>query len=63
MSAAKYDVCGIGNAIVDVLASAKDAFLQEQGIAKGAMSLVDGERAEQLYRLMGPAREVSGGSA
>ncbi len=63
MSQQSYDVCGIGNAIVDVLAAAKDAFLQEQGLAKGAMSLVDGPRAEALYSVMGPGREVSGGSA
>jgi len=63
VNAASYDVCGIGNAIVDVLASAKDSFLQEHGIAKGTMSLIDGQRAEALYDLMGPAREISGGSA
>ncbi len=63
MSEQSYDVCGIGNAIVDVLASAKDAFLDEQKLAKGTMSLIDGQRAEALYRLMGPGREVSGGSA
>ncbi len=63
MSAQGYDVCGIGNAIVDVLASAKDTFLNEQGLTKGAMSLVDGARAEAIYKVMGPGREVSGGSA
>ncbi len=63
MNARTYDVCGIGNAIVDVLASAKEAFLAEQQLTKGAMSLIDGARAEALYAMMGPGREVSGGSA
>ncbi|GAB5467644.1 MAG: adenosine kinase [Rhodospirillales bacterium] len=63
MSERSYDVCGIGNAIVDVLASAKETFLSEQGLTKGAMSLIDGARAEALYQMMGPAREISGGSA
>ena len=57
------DVVGIGNAIVDVLSQADDAFLERQGLAKGAMTLIDGARAESLYGAMGPAREVSGGSA
>ncbi|MCS6879239.1 MAG: adenosine kinase [Geminicoccaceae bacterium] len=56
------DVLGIGNAIVDVLAYAEDALLDELGLVKGAMTLVDEERIEALYRRMGPAREVSGGS-
>ncbi len=57
------DVVGIGNAIVDVLAKASDAFLETWQIAKGGMTLIDAERAEALYAAMGPAREVSGGSA
>lgn len=57
------DVVGIGNAIVDVLASADDGFLAEWQIPKGGMTLIDAERAEALYAAMGPAREVSGGSA
>jgi sugar/nucleoside kinase (ribokinase family) len=57
------DVVGVGNAIVDVLAQAEDAFLTEQNLAKGAMTLIDGGRAEELYDLMGPGVEVSGGSA
>ncbi|MEM7226008.1 MAG: adenosine kinase [Pseudomonadota bacterium] len=57
------DVVGIGNAIVDVLSQADDAFLDREGLAKGAMTLIDGARAESLYAAMGPAREVSGGSA
>ncbi len=56
------DVVGIGNAIVDVLAQADEAFLEAQDLAKGAMTLIDGARAESLYAAMGPAVEVSGGS-
>lgn len=57
------DVVAIGNAIVDVIARCDDAFLAEQGIDKGAMTLIDAERAETLYAAMGPGVEVSGGSA
>src|SRR5216683_2968322 len=57
------DVVGIGNAIVDVIAHADESFLAEQGFAKGAMTLIDADRAEALYGLMGPAIESSGGSA
>jgi sugar/nucleoside kinase (ribokinase family) len=57
------DVVGIGNAIVDVIAHADDGFLAEQGLAKGAMTLIDAARAETLYAAMGPAIESSGGSA
>jgi sugar/nucleoside kinase (ribokinase family) len=57
------DVVGIGNAIVDVLAKADDDLLIKQGLTKGAMTLVDGARAMALYDVMGPAVEVSGGSA
>lgn len=57
------DVVGIGNAIVDVLAQADDGFLVKHDIAKGAMTLIDAARAEALYSAMGPAVEVSGGSA
>ncbi len=56
------DVLGLGNAIVDVLAYAPDSLLDELGLVKGAMTLVDEERVEFLYRRMGPAHEVSGGS-
>ncbi len=58
-----YDVVAIGNAIVDVLAHADDAFLVRHGCAKGAMTLVDANRAEALYGAMGPGAEISGGSA
>jgi sugar/nucleoside kinase (ribokinase family) len=61
--APRYDVTAIGNAIVDVLAQADDALLTKHQLAKGAMSLIDATTAERLYGIMGPGREVSGGSA
>jgi sugar/nucleoside kinase (ribokinase family) len=57
------DVLAIGNAIVDVIADADDGFLAANGLAKGAMRLIDAAEAERLYAEMGPARELSGGSA
>ncbi len=57
------DVVGIGNAIVDVLLNVEDAFLERQGMAKGAMTLIDAQRAELLYGLMDAGVECSGGSA
>ncbi len=60
---AKYDVIAIGNAIVDVMAPCADARIAELGMARGGMTLVDTGRAESLYAAMGPAREMSGGSA
>ena len=63
MDAATIDVIGIGNAIVDVIARADDAFLAAEGFAKGAMTLIDADRADALYRRMGAAIESSGGSA
>ncbi|HYM01384.1 MAG TPA: adenosine kinase [Stellaceae bacterium] len=63
MAAASFDVVGIGNAIVDVIAQADDAFLARQALVKGTMALVDAERAEALYAQMGPGIEMSGGSA
>ena len=63
MTAAKYDVLGIGNAIVDVIARADEEFLVREGLAKGSMILIDEARAEALYAMMGPATEASGGSA
>lgn len=59
----RFDVLTIGNAIVDVISTSDDAFLEQNGIIKGAMNLIDGERAELLYSKMGPALETSGGSA
>jgi len=63
MSAAQYDVVGIGNAIVDVIARADDGFLKEKKLAKGAMMLIDEAQADALYAAMGPGTESSGGSA
>jgi len=63
MQAAELDVVGIGNAIVDIIAHADDAFLDRHGMQKGAMTLVDEARAESLYDAMGPAVQLSGGSA
>jgi sugar/nucleoside kinase (ribokinase family) len=57
------DVLCIGNAIVDVIADATDDFLQREGLVKGTMRLIDAEEAERLYSHMGPAHQVSGGSA
>ncbi len=57
------DVVGIGNAIVDVIASADDAFLSEHGMRKGTMALIDEPQAETIYAAMGAAVVTSGGSA
>src|SRR3954469_13481028 len=59
----RLDVLCIGNAIVDVIANASDDFLTNEGLVKGSMRLVDAEEAERLYSHMGPAHQVSGGSA
>src|SRR5262245_30983384 len=61
--ASHFDVLGIGNAIVDVIARTGDAFLAQQKMRKGAMQLIDEAQAAKLYDAMGPAVEVSGGSA
>jgi sugar/nucleoside kinase (ribokinase family) len=58
-----FDVCAIGNALVDILADASEAFLVENRIAKGAMTLVDAEGAALLYDMIGPTVQMSGGSA
>jgi len=63
MTQASIDVVGIGNAIVDVITHAEDAFLAQEALVKGTTTLVDAARAEALYRMMGPAIEASGGSA
>ena len=63
MTALRYDVLGIGNAIVDVIARAEDDFLVAQGMHKGTMALIDEARASAIYEAMGPAVESSGGSA
>jgi sugar/nucleoside kinase (ribokinase family) len=62
MATANFDVVGIGNAIVDVIAHAEDGFLAREGLVKGTMALIDAPRAEALYQMMGPAVEISGGS-
>ena len=62
-STARFDVVAIGNAIVDVIARADDALITFEGLTKGSMRLIDAEEAERLYGAMGPAIEMSGGSA
>src|ERR1700743_3007117 len=63
MTAAKYDVLGIGNAIFDVLVQTDDGFLASHGMTKGSMALIDETRAASIYRAMGPPTQMSGGSA
>jgi sugar/nucleoside kinase (ribokinase family) len=63
MAEKTYDVVGIGNAIVDIIARADDGFLSKHDLAKGFMRLIDAEEANRLYEAMGPAVERSGGSA
>jgi sugar/nucleoside kinase (ribokinase family) len=63
MTSAKYDVLGIGNAIFDVLVQTDEGFLSRHGMTKGGMALIDEARAASIYRDMGPAVEISGGSA
>jgi sugar/nucleoside kinase (ribokinase family) len=63
MTSSRYDVLGLGNAIVDVIAKTDDNFLVAQGLHKGGMMLIGEERAEELYKAMGQTTVVSGGSA
>ncbi len=63
MTAPRYDIVAIGNAIVDVLARAEDAFIEERALVKGSMRLINDEEAADLYDAMGPGMEMSGGSA
>src|SRR6267378_4102810 len=63
MTSAKYDVLGIGNAIFDILVQTDERFLKDHGMIKGGMALIDEARAASIYRDMGPAVEMSGGSA
>jgi len=63
MADAKYDVLGIGNAIFDVLVKTDEKFLSRHGMNKGSMALIDEARAAAIYRDMGPATTMSGGSA
>ncbi len=57
------DVIAIGNAIVDVMAPCADELIERLGLVRGGMTLVDTDQAHALYQAMGPAREISGGSA
>ncbi len=59
----RFQVVGIGNALVDVLSHCDDDFLAENGVGKGIMQLIDMDRAVELYGRVGPSREISGGSA
>jgi sugar/nucleoside kinase (ribokinase family) len=63
MTETRLDVLCIGNAIVDIIADCDDAFLEREGLTKGMMRLIDADEATRLYDHMGPAREISGGSA
>src|ERR1700694_3865770 len=63
MTEAKYDVLGIGNAIFDVLVRTDESFLAAHGMTKGGMALIDEISATSIYQDMGPATEMSGGSA
>lgn len=59
----RFDVVGIGNALVDVIAHAGDRFIRDHDLVKGSMELIDTDRAMELYRALGSAIEMSGGSA
>jgi sugar/nucleoside kinase (ribokinase family) len=63
MASHRYDLLGIGNAIVDIISRAEEDFIIRQGMRKGTMALIDEPRAEAIYDAMGPAVEISGGSA
>lgn len=63
MTKTQYDLCAVGNAIVDVLAPCDDAFLEREGLPKGGMMLIDEARAVSLYGAMASGIEASGGSA
>jgi len=59
----EFDVVGVGNAVVDVIASVDDSFISDHGLVKGSMSLVGAERSADLYDAMPPGVAASGGSA
>ena len=63
MAAARFDVIGIGNAIVDIIGRCDEAFLAGVGAAKGSMRLVGADDIKQIYNKMGSTVEISGGSA
>ena len=60
MSQPTIDVIAIGNAIVDVMAPCADDLIDQLGLVRGGMTLIDTARAKELYAAMGPAREISG---
>jgi sugar/nucleoside kinase (ribokinase family) len=59
----KYDVAGLGNAIMDVIAAVDDKFLLDHSIAKGAMTLIDEFRAQELHKALTGSVQAAGGSA
>ena len=63
MTSSSLDIVAIGDAIVDVIATTDDAFIEQRGLPKGGMQLLTADQADDLYAAMGPAREISGGSA
>ena len=63
MTSSNLDIVAIGDAIVDVIATADEAFVRERGLPMGGMQLLSTAEADELYAAMGPAREISGGSA
>jgi sugar/nucleoside kinase (ribokinase family) len=63
MTTIRYDVVGIGNAIVDIIGRCDEAFLERHGLPKGHMRLIEADEVRRLYSEMGPAVEISGGSA
>ena len=63
MSDTRYDVLGLGNAIVDVIARTDDDFLSRENLNKGSMTLIDEARTLKLYEAMGAGTVISGGSA
>ena len=63
MTETRLDVLAIGDAVVDVIATAQDEFLEREGLVKGSMQVLDADGATRLYALMSQARETSGGSA
>ena len=63
VTSSNLDIVAIGDAIVDVIATTDDAFVDERGLPRGGMQLLTASQADELYAAMGPAREISGGSA
>ncbi len=63
MASTRFDILGIGNAILDVVAQADESFLSRHDMHKGTMTLIDAATADRLYAAMPPGQESSGGSA